>query len=107
MQNQSMMPAAAPWLCDNCGRANGVTRYQCQQCRGYNTYDLCDQCILRASTIHPHHSFRLVQQAPVATTNWYTPTYGQRPSTTYQQPSYYSYVGQRQPTWKITYEYKG
>ncbi|CAF1183408.1 unnamed protein product [Adineta ricciae] len=63
----------APWFCDGCGRTNGITRYQCQHCRGFNTYDLCDQCILRASTIHPYHRFALVQQAGAGTPNWRPP----------------------------------
>ncbi|CAF0935612.1 unnamed protein product [Adineta ricciae] len=50
-----------PWFCDSCGRQNGVTRYQCQHCRGNNTYDLCDQCIVNAPIIHPYHAFKLVQ----------------------------------------------
>ncbi|CAF1293677.1 unnamed protein product [Adineta steineri] len=94
---------AAPWLCDNCGKANGITRYQCQQCRGINTYDLCDQCIVRAHITHPNHTFKLVQQAGTtvsSTPGWTQPSYSQWPG------YYYTYPNQRQPSWKITYEYK-
>ncbi|CAF1382956.1 unnamed protein product [Adineta steineri] len=68
---------AAPWLCDNCGRANSITRYQCQQCRGINTYDLCDQCIVRAHMTHPNHTFELVQQAGnvASKPTWTVPSY--------------------------------
>ncbi|UJR17147.1 hypothetical protein I4U23_004043 [Adineta vaga] len=64
------MVLIAPWYCDGCGRTNGLTRYQCQHCRGFNTYDLCDQCILHASTLHPYHTFQLVQQAGNGVGNW-------------------------------------
>ncbi|UJR07823.1 hypothetical protein I4U23_012106 [Adineta vaga] len=72
------MGFSPPWLCDNCGRANGITRYQCQQCRGINTYDLCDQCIINAHTTHPFHSFKLVQSGGTAmSASYWTPgTYG-------------------------------
>jgi hypothetical protein len=56
------MYASPPWFCDGCRRQNGGTRYQCQHCQGANTYDLCDQCIGRASSIHPNHSFRLIEE---------------------------------------------
>ncbi|CAF1558463.1 unnamed protein product, partial [Adineta ricciae] len=49
---------------------NGMIRYQCQHCRGANTYDLCEQCILHASTIQPYHRFQLVQNAGTGTSNW-------------------------------------
>ena len=89
---------AAPWYCDGCGRANGNTRYQCQQCRGFNTYDLCDQCISRASAIHPNHSFQLVQQTgyTMPMTNWMS---------SYQPAYSWPYTTERRPTVKITYEY--
>jgi hypothetical protein len=98
----------APWYCDGCGRTNGNTRYQCQQCRGFNTYDLCDQCILRAGAIHPNHSFQLVQQTgytvPILNSTW--PTYSMTPMMTYQQPSYLPYTTQGRPTVRVTYEYQ-
>jgi hypothetical protein len=88
---------AAPWYCDGCGQLNGNIRYQCQQCRGFNTYDLCDQCIYRASAIHPNHSFQLVQQPEyiMPMTNW-TSSY---PAT------YWPYTTQARPKVKVTYEY--
>ncbi len=77
-----MLPA--PWYCDNCGKQNGSIRYQCQQCRGFNSFDLCDQCIPAAETIHPHGRFQLVHQGgysmPVSNYMWYTyPTTYYRP----------------------------
>jgi hypothetical protein len=98
----------APWYCDGCGRQNGNTRFQCQQCRGFNTYDLCDQCILRASVIHPNHSFQLVQQTgySVPMSNWMWSSYGPTSTMAYQQPNYFSYTGQGRPTVKVTYEYQ-
>lgn len=57
-------PPAAAWRCDGCGRQNGRSRYMCQQCRGYNTYDLCEQCIGRVNVLHPSHTFQLVSQSP-------------------------------------------
>jgi hypothetical protein len=75
---QHSIMLVAPWYCDGCGRQNGVTRYQCQHCRGFNTYDLCDQCIARANIIHPNHSFQLVQAAgnTIPVSNWSSPFFG-------------------------------
>ncbi|CAF1411904.1 unnamed protein product [Adineta steineri] len=90
---------AAPWYCDNCRRVNGITRYQCQHCRGVN---LCDQCIARAHITHPNHTFQLVQQAGnvTSTPTWTVPSYPQWAG------YHYAYQNQQQPSWKITYEYK-
>ncbi|CAF1428678.1 unnamed protein product [Adineta steineri] len=76
---------AAPWYCDNCGRANGITRYTS-----------------RSHITHPNHTFQLVQQAGNVA---YTPTW--TVSSNPQWPSYYyTYQNQQQPSWKVTYEYK-
>jgi hypothetical protein len=45
-------------------------RYQCQQCRGLNTYDLCDMCISRAQILHPNHNFQLVSQGRYRPSPW-------------------------------------
>lgn len=92
---------AAPWYCDSCGRQNSSIRYQCQQCRGFNTYDLCEMCIGKAQILHPNHTFQLVQQAVVVGSTM--PTY-----TVWTMPQY------TVPMWpwtttfpkvKVTYEY--
>jgi hypothetical protein len=99
------MNVVGPWFCDGCGRSNLANRYQCQQCRGINTYDLCDQCIQRSAVIHPNHSFQLVQagySTPMWNSTW--PSYGV--TMPYQWQSTVSpYLYQRQPTMRVTYEY--
>ncbi|CAF3305994.1 unnamed protein product [Rotaria sp. Silwood2] len=98
--------SAAPWYCDGCGRINGSMRYQCEQCRGFNTYDLCDECIVRAQVLHPNHSFKLVPQIltgmPVINTMW--PYYNSWQAT-YPRSIWSPYFAQRQPTMRVTYEY--
>ncbi|CAM4783493.1 unnamed protein product [Rotaria magnacalcarata] len=105
---KSIIMLAAPWFCDGCGRSNSSIRYQCQQCRGYNTYDLCDQCIGNASMIHPNHTFLQVSQPvvgiPVISTMW--PYSSALPTMTYTPPTWSTYIPYRQPTVSITYEYK-
>lgn len=53
-------PPSNSWYCNSCRRANSRSRYQCQQCRGFDTYDLCEICIGRTAQIHPGHTFALV-----------------------------------------------
>ncbi|CAF2981727.1 unnamed protein product [Rotaria sp. Silwood2] len=94
--------SSGSWYCDGCGRINASVRYQCEQCRGFNTYDLCDQCIVRAQALHPNHSFKLVGQV-----------FNGIPVINRTVPYYYSwamisspqYVPLRQPTVRISYEY--
>ncbi|CAF1342062.1 unnamed protein product [Adineta steineri] len=71
---------ATPWYCDNYRRVNGITRYQCQHCRGVN---LCDQ-----------------SGNVTSTPTWTVPSYPQWAG------YHYAYQNQQQPSWKITYEYK-
>ncbi|CAF1211377.1 unnamed protein product [Rotaria sordida] len=100
--------SVAPWYCDGCGRANGSVRYQCEQCRGFNTYDLCDQCIVKAKALHPNHSFKLVPQALIGTPviNTTLPYYYSWSTISYPQSVWSPYVPLRQPKVKISYEYQ-
>ncbi|CAF3060882.1 unnamed protein product [Rotaria sp. Silwood2] len=58
-------PPSNSWTCDSCRRLNAATRYQCKACYGYNTYDLCEECIGQSTLIHPGHTFRLIQSSDI------------------------------------------
>ncbi|CAF1468209.1 unnamed protein product [Rotaria sp. Silwood1] len=97
----------APWYCDSCGRMNGSVRYQCEQCRGFNTYDLCDQCIVRAQALHPNHSFKLIPQAltGIPVINTMLPYYYSWETISYPQAVWSPYVPLMKPTMRVSYEY--
>ncbi|CAF4072611.1 unnamed protein product [Rotaria sp. Silwood1] len=53
-------PPPNQWWCNACRRLNARPRYQCQVCRMGDTFDLCDQCVGKASMLHPGHTFSVV-----------------------------------------------